>query len=171
MNTPHKQQTKGFTIIEVVLVLAIAGLIFLMVLMVFPSTQSAQRDAQRKSDITRINTQLEAYKSSNRNDIPSETKMNASSTGFVTRYLKGSGSVAGDEYKDPSTGEGYTINTGEADPLEGQINYQVGRICGEDGAAVASVGSGSSLERANARNYVLRIHLESQHSPYCVDNR
>lgn len=171
MNTPHKQQSKGFTIIEVVLVLAIAGLIFLMVFVALPSLQRGQRDAQRKNDVTRINSQMEAYKSSNRNDIPSETKMIASSTGFVTRYLKGSGSVAGDEYKDPSTGEGYTINTGETEPSQGQINYQVGRICGEDGAAVASVGSGSSLERATARNYVLRIHLENQGSPYCVDNR
>ena len=79
--------------------------------------------------------------------------------------------MAGDEYKDPSTGDGYTLTTGETEPTQGQVNYQVGRICGEDGAAVASVGSGSSLTRATARNYALRIHLENQGAPYCIDNR
>lgn len=43
---------RGFTIIEVVLVLAIAGLIFLTVFLALPALQTAQRDNQRKSDIS-----------------------------------------------------------------------------------------------------------------------
>lgn len=39
---------KGFTIIEVVLVLAVAGLIFLMVFIALPALQRSQRDSQRK---------------------------------------------------------------------------------------------------------------------------
>lgn len=47
-----KCKTKqGFTIIEVVLVLAIAGLIFLMVFVAFPALQRNQRDAQRRQDV------------------------------------------------------------------------------------------------------------------------
>ena len=38
---------KGFTIIEVVLVLAIAGLIFLMVFIALPALQRTQRNTQR----------------------------------------------------------------------------------------------------------------------------
>jgi prepilin-type N-terminal cleavage/methylation domain-containing protein len=41
----------GFTIIEVVLVLAIAGLIFLLVFLALPGLQRSRRDAQRKSDM------------------------------------------------------------------------------------------------------------------------
>ena len=41
----HKQK-QGFTIIEVVLVLAIAALIFLMVFMALPALQRSQRDTQ-----------------------------------------------------------------------------------------------------------------------------
>ena len=37
LKTPNKQTKKGFTIIEVVLVLAIAGLIFLMVFIALPA--------------------------------------------------------------------------------------------------------------------------------------
>ena len=39
-----KQKEKGFTIIEVVLVLAIAGLIFLMVFIALPQLQRSQRN-------------------------------------------------------------------------------------------------------------------------------
>lgn len=45
---------EGFTIIEVVLVLAIAGLIFLMVFLALPALQRSQRDTQRKNDIGRL---------------------------------------------------------------------------------------------------------------------
>ena len=47
-------QKNGFTIIEVVLVLAVAGLIFLMVFLALPALQRSQRDTQRKSDIARL---------------------------------------------------------------------------------------------------------------------
>ena len=43
MITQHNK--KGFTIIEVVLVLAIAGLIFLMVFVALPALQRGQRDS------------------------------------------------------------------------------------------------------------------------------
>ena len=49
---------KGFTIIEVVLVLAIAGLIFLMVFIALPQLQRAQRDTQRRNDLARVATAL-----------------------------------------------------------------------------------------------------------------
>ncbi|MBP9489769.1 hypothetical protein KBE88_03345, partial [Candidatus Saccharibacteria bacterium] len=56
-NTP--QTNPAFTIIEVVLVLAIAGLIFLMVFIALPALQRNQRDTQRKNDIARIVTQFQ----------------------------------------------------------------------------------------------------------------
>lgn len=53
-----KQQLKerGFTIIEVVLVLAIAALIFLMVFIALPALQSSQRDTARKEDVSTVAT-------------------------------------------------------------------------------------------------------------------
>ena len=49
---------KGFTIIEVVLVLAIAGLIFLMVFVALPALQRSQRDTARRNDMSRVDTSL-----------------------------------------------------------------------------------------------------------------
>ncbi len=44
----------GFTIIEVVLVLAVAGLIFLTVFLALPALQKSQRDNARRQDVGRV---------------------------------------------------------------------------------------------------------------------
>ena len=54
MNQTKRTPRGGFTIIEVVLVLAIAGLIFLMVFIALPALQRSQRDTQRRDDIARF---------------------------------------------------------------------------------------------------------------------
>ena len=64
MNAQHKD--KGFTIIEVVLVLAIAGLIFLMVFIALPALQRGQRDQARKNDVSTVASAVNTFKSGNR---------------------------------------------------------------------------------------------------------
>jgi prepilin-type N-terminal cleavage/methylation domain-containing protein len=92
MNVQQKNKEKGFTIIEVVLVLAIAGLIFLMVFIALPALQRNQRDTQRKNDITRAQTAVNNYQTNNRNVLPTFD------TAFITKYLK----VGGDTFSDPN---------------------------------------------------------------------
>lgn len=70
------KSNKGFTIIEVVLVLAIAGLIFLMVFVAFPALQRSQQDTRRQNDVSRFSTQLTNFKSSNANAIPGANAKN-----------------------------------------------------------------------------------------------
>ena len=74
-NTNNKESTNpqtnpAFTIIEVVLVLAIAGLIFLMVFIALPTLQRNQRDTRRKNDMSRLKTAMDSYKSNNRGNLP-----------------------------------------------------------------------------------------------------
>lgn len=72
--------TSGFTIIEVVLVLAIAGLIFLMVFVALPALQRSQRDTQRRNDMSRVDTSLVQYQtnhSNQNNNLPSEGVWNS----------------------------------------------------------------------------------------------
>ena len=64
-----KKLNKGFTIIEVVLVLAIAGLIFLMVFIALPALQRGQRDSQREQDLSRQQTTNKKKQSTNRNQL------------------------------------------------------------------------------------------------------
>lgn len=64
---------KGFTIIEVVLVLAIAALIFLMVFIALPALGRSQRDTQRKEDLSRMATAITNYQSNNGGSNPTGT--------------------------------------------------------------------------------------------------
>ncbi|MBR5939181.1 type II secretion system protein [Candidatus Saccharibacteria bacterium] len=95
----------GFTIIEVVLVLAIAGLIFLMVFIAWPALQRSQRDTQRRNDMARFLSQLSSYQTNNNGMVPSGENGDKF-TDFRDKYLL----VGGDKWNDPSTGETYKIN-------------------------------------------------------------
>lgn len=66
LNKNQNLTKKGFTIIEVVLVLTIAGLIFLMVFLALPALQRSQRDAQQKQDVAMVVTALHNWKANNK---------------------------------------------------------------------------------------------------------
>lgn len=72
--TKINSNKRGFTIIEVVLVLAIAGLIFMMVFIALPALQRSQRDTQRSNDVARVQTALNNYQANNRGAIPTDGK-------------------------------------------------------------------------------------------------
>lgn len=99
----HKKE-KGFTIIEVVLVLAIAGLIFMMVFVALPALQRSQRDAQRKQDISRAMTEITSYTSNNNGSLPAKTDSYWNNT-FLPNYL----TTNSDTFADPS-GESYRFS-------------------------------------------------------------
>jgi prepilin-type N-terminal cleavage/methylation domain-containing protein len=61
----RKNNSKGFTIIEVALVLAIAGLIFLVVFLALPALQRNQRDTGRRENVGSIVSGLQSYSSDN----------------------------------------------------------------------------------------------------------
>lgn len=63
---------KGFTIIEVVLVLAIAALIFLMIFVALPALQRGQRDTARKNEAGAITAAITTYRSNNSGTLPAE---------------------------------------------------------------------------------------------------
>lgn len=82
----RNSNTRGFTIIEVVLVLAIAALIMLMVFIAFPALQRSQRDTARKQDQSAIASAISSYESNNGGALPSTTNTTFQTT-FVQPYL------------------------------------------------------------------------------------
>ncbi|MDO5481236.1 MAG: type II secretion system protein [Candidatus Saccharibacteria bacterium] len=111
----------GFTIIEVVLVLAIAGLIFLMVFIALPALQRSQRDTQRRDDMSRLSSQITQYQANNRGQTPKNDTTTYNATGtkydrttvaanckswcsFINNYML----AGGDTFDDPD-GTAYTI--------------------------------------------------------------
>lgn len=170
---------QGFTIIEVVLVLAIAGLIFLMVFVALPNLQRTQRDTQRRDDISRLSTSLTQYITNN-NKLPSGTVTaltidengttpsgNRTATDwqkFGWNYLLAGGN---DIFEDPN-GQPYTITVKEyaegvantSTEFDYNIQIVTGAKCGEEGGFSASAGS---------RKFAVSMRLESS-GYYCMDN-
>lgn len=65
---------QGFSIIEVVLVLGIAGIIFLMAFIALPNLWASERDADRKSKTIEFITDLKTYQTNNsRGALPNGT--------------------------------------------------------------------------------------------------
>lgn len=122
MTKANIKTKQGFTIIEVVLVLAIAGLIFLMVFIALPALQRSQRDTQRRDDMARFASQLSQYQANNNGDVPAADT--TSWEKFVKSYLRVDKSVtttneqgqqattgsAEDSFVDPS-GANYNVNS------------------------------------------------------------
>lgn len=65
-----KPNDKGFTIIEVMIVLAIAGLILLIVFLAVPALQRNSRNTQRKNDVQAMLGGISTYSSNNNGAVP-----------------------------------------------------------------------------------------------------
>ena len=112
-----KNNKKGFTIIEVVLVLAIAGLIFLMVFIALPALQRSQRNTRRRQDLSRFQAATEDYRTNNNGRVPitkESSDLNFDKS-FVKKYIDeecpamvnsgplylGEGTTCGEKFRDP----------------------------------------------------------------------
>ena len=102
MRNQDIKNKKGFTIIEVVLVLGIAGLIFLMVFIALPALARNRRDTQRVSDISRLATAITNYQSNNSGAIPSDKYGNYVSYLLISAEAK-------DKFVDPD-GDPYSLS-------------------------------------------------------------
>jgi prepilin-type N-terminal cleavage/methylation domain-containing protein len=65
-----RKHKEGFTIIEVMIVLAIAGLIMLIVLLAVPALQRTSRNTQRKNDVSNIIAAVTDYTNNNGGTLP-----------------------------------------------------------------------------------------------------
>jgi prepilin-type N-terminal cleavage/methylation domain-containing protein len=65
-----KKNQNGFTIIEVLMVLAIAGVIMLIVFLAVPALQRNSRNTQRKNDVSAILGGISEYASNNAGKVP-----------------------------------------------------------------------------------------------------
>jgi prepilin-type N-terminal cleavage/methylation domain-containing protein len=68
-----RSDNKGFTIIEVMIVLAIAGLILLIVFLAVPALQRNARNTNRKSDAGRISSAVANFITNNQGTLPTTT--------------------------------------------------------------------------------------------------
>lgn len=165
---------KGFTIIEVVLVLAIAALIFLMVFIAFPALQRNQRDADRKEVLGKVTSAITTYQSSKRGAQPTSGKELAgyvdgeSAEGQESDVSKEEGKESAD-YRgtdnDTLIGNNYIVTvsskgTGHGVASRNVIQVFTGSKCNETGDAAVA---GSS------RSAAVLIQLENGNDWFCQE--
>lgn len=164
---------RGFTVIEVVLVLAIAGLIFLMVFLALPALRVGQRDQQRRSDAAMLRATMEEWRvNSGGSVIDSQADIDSVETMFAR------------EHKDPTSGQPYNIifysshtnHESVVDPPLGSIAFVSAHVCGSD----AANGTGphntlitshpSDPNDTNLKRFALLMRYEGGNVVTCVDN-
>ncbi len=136
------KKTKGFTIIEVVLVLAIAGLIFLIVFLALPALQRNQRDTQRRSDLGRLVAGWQTYQSNNSNSTPAAltagTPAAFVAAGATTTTLANLIPSYVDTFNDPSTNSAYSTVANTNPTTPGQIAIYKGTDCASAASATGT---------------------------------
>lgn len=151
----RKQQ--GFTIIEVVLVLAIAGLIFLMVFIALPALQRGQRDTSRRSSLSTFTAQVTQFQSNNKGAVPTTANIDT----FITKYMQSN-------WVDPTSNAPYAKagSDGAVDnaTTPGTWFYSDGYVCNGE-AITNAAGSG-----AGGRTFAVRMKLEGA-GVACMDNK
>lgn len=160
----------GFTIIEVMIVLAIAGLILVVVLIAIPQLQRNQRDTARQNVASRLSTELGTYATNNGGAYPFEGSDLVDE--FVERYVdEGNDGVNPIlELKNPQTGEQYEIlqasTTAAPDPAsaDDQLTVYPGLKCSGE---VADAGGTIS---ETSRQFAVVVNLERDGTYFCADN-
>src|SRR6476659_7471535 len=80
------KKEKGFTIVELLIVIVVIGILATLVIVTFSGIQQRARDTQRQTDINAIQGHLEAYYASTGN-YPTLAMLLDS--GFRAKYMKG----------------------------------------------------------------------------------
>ena len=86
----QQKSSEGFTIIEVMIVLAIAGLIILIVLLAVPALQRNGRNTAIKNDVTAIAAGISTYASDNEGKAPAVVADISQSGSTITIGASGS---------------------------------------------------------------------------------
>ena len=179
-----KQNTnskKGFTIIEVVLVLAIAGLIFLMVFIAWPALQRNQRDTQRRNDYSMLSSAISSYSTNNNGKLVKILGSSATATGTYSVTLPAKQYINKDG-EDPD-GKPYVLTAVSCGASSGNCKNKITGtpaaqnvyvVIGADCTGTASNGKGNiAFPKYNnsSRAFAIYGYLESGNGTYCKDSQ
>ena len=90
-----KKSNKGFTIIEVMIVLAIAGLILLIVFLAVPALQRSSHNTSRKNDAANISAAIATYETNNSGTLPPSFGPHAGNTNNLDVCSSGGTTASG----------------------------------------------------------------------------
>lgn len=151
---------KGFTIIEVLIVLAIAGLILLVVFLAVPALQRTSRNTAIKTDVQNILGGVNEYRGANNSANPTQISTSATTPGEV-KFTGPTGTNQTSIKVQGSTSVS-TTTTVPTSLASGSIAVMTGQKCNGDTAVTT-----------NARSVAAFYTLETASNPNvlkCVDS-
>jgi prepilin-type N-terminal cleavage/methylation domain-containing protein len=188
-NLLKTKRAEGFTIIEVMIVLAIAGLIMVIVFIAVPQLQRNQRDNARQSIANRTKAEIETYAGNNQGTYPflntcTGAGASAEWCDFITRYINSvpaslvcNNATVKVNVCDPTLGTnvitsalGVPAAFGAGNCTAAQtLTHGVVHVCyGAKCAGENLVASGTPTP--SSRTYAVVMGLDRDGSGYCVDN-
>lgn len=135
MKSKLKENQKGFTIIEVLIVLAIAGLIMVIVFLAVPALQRNSRNTQRSNDASRVAAAVNECLNNNNGKVGS---CNNASAEKLSDYIV----IADNQQLTSATAAG--INS---------FSLEFGQKCDSEGV--------DSAEGGGSRSFVIKYEVET----------
>jgi len=157
-----KSNRDGFTIIEVLIVLAIAGLIMVVVFLAVPNLEKSQRNNSRKTDANNVLSALSDYTSNNGGQLPTancigtacpfiSTTSNVRLGYFTASNITFTASPASGVFSAPST-----------TPSSEQMDIYGDATCGN--------GAASAPTQGTPRQYAAYYGIEGSVATQCVSD-
>ena len=177
-----KKNKKGFTIIETMIVLAIAGLIMLIVFLAVPALQRSARNTQRKNDAGNIASGISTWISNNNGTVPgyetgSYTQATCNSDlasivgGIKLSYYTSTNiqCAAGTTAPPACTTTGISGTCPVASTVNTEDVYMVpGNVCNGNSPSTTNSSTGAT---ATTRSYVILYEVETGGAPteQCIE--
>jgi prepilin-type N-terminal cleavage/methylation domain-containing protein len=180
MYTKLKKIEKGFTIVEVLIVLAIAALILAIILIAVPALQRSSRNSNIYHDAQNIASGVQAFEGNNQGGVPTLFG-NPTGSGVGTGNAANPGTTATDNYAYGSAsvtfpanqttvqtsdlvfittgGTGVVFTHGAATPSATQIN--VGQIVVDLTASCGTQGSTNTTTTGSTRQVAVLYPIEN----------
>lgn len=150
-----RKDESGFTIIEVLIVLAIAGLIMVVVFLAVPNLQRTQRNNARKTDANNLLSNLSEYVGNNAGQTPTAACTGGSGANGCTWAA----TVANNKLGQYSTG---SVQYMTAVPTTAPTKDQAFLISNATCSGVNAVAS------TNSRNFVVWYGIEQSTGTVCT---
>lgn len=155
----QKSNSEGFTIIEVLIVLAIAGLIIAIVLFAVPTLQRNGRNTAIKSDANQLLSYVSDFNANNDGAMPNTANSNVVTTSGLVTIGNGSGTVTTGKIRTGTTTNfpaAVADGTNVTAPATGTINVYYGNKC--------NTTSGTITLGASTRSTAVVYSIESSGS-------
>lgn len=151
MYKKFSKKDEGFTIIEVLIVLAIAGLILLVVFLAVPALQRNSRNTRRKQDVSSVLGAISEYASNNNGSLPDDDDSFYEATQGIKLSLYEAPAAGNDLNEFDFTANSNTSVTADVNT----VFVKTGAKCSTSGAQNFSGGTASS------RNFAVVYAVET----------